>query len=189
VLKPNVIVVHGIHTKDSATWMDSLVSAFQRAGYPARKWTYGDVSALTTRWKNPGRAERLAREIRPGDVVVGHSNGACLTWMAAELGAPMGGAVLLMPALDKDKVLAPHVNWVNLYTNAFDEAVPWAELLFRGGHPWGAQGRDGLTQRDSRYDRYRTELLLNMPAGHSAILGDPLWEDHIVMGVERRYGN
>ena len=141
-MKPRITIVHGIHTNDNEVWMDYLVARFQHHGWDARKWTYGYALALTTRWQNPGRAKTLAAMIRPGEVVLGHSNGGCLAWMAAELGAPIGGAILLNPALDADKVMAPQVPWVNLYTNKYDEAVPWAGLFI--GHPWGAQGRDGI---------------------------------------------
>ena len=190
MLKPRVIVVHGIHTNVGAHWMDAYVDAFRAAGFPAEKHTYGYAYALLTRLQNPGRASALCDLVRPGDVLVGHSNGGCLAWMAAELGAPLGGAVLLNPALDTDKVLDRRVPWVNLYCNRHDEAVRFAGVFPR--HPWGAQGRDGLSVL---CDRYRTTFTdraqRGVPAirGHSAVLDSPEWLGHVVRGVEARLGN
>jgi pimeloyl-ACP methyl ester carboxylesterase len=153
-VRRRILIVHGIHTNEWDSWMDYLVHAFRAAGWEASKWTYGYAHAVLTRWQNPKRAETLANMIEPGDIVLGHSNGGCLAWMAAELGAPMGGAILINPALDCDRVMAQHVPWVNLYPNRHDKAVPLASWFgFRdiAPHPWGAQGRDGLAVNDARY--------------------------------------
>ena len=192
-MKPRVIIVHGIHTNDNAGWMRYLEWRFLQNGWRTYVHTYGYARAILTRWQNPGRAEALADLIEPGDVVLGHSNGGCLAWMAAELGAPMAGAILLNPALDRDKLMAPQVQWVNLYTNRFDEAVPWAEMLFRGSHPWGTQGRDGISVPDvPRYRVVETSIpRVDAPAvrGHSAILATdalPAWSNVIVRQAEAR---
>ena len=167
-----ILIVHGIHTRDSAGWMDRFVDAFRDAGWDASKWTYGYVYAVLTRWQNPGRAEKLAATIRRGDVVLGHSNGCCLAWMAAKLGAPIGGAILLNPALDTDKVMAKQVPWVNLYPNRHDHAVPFAGFFPR--HPWGPQGRDGISVKDGRYRLFFTDegIPNRVPRvkGHSGVL-------------------
>ena len=190
-MKPQITIVHGIHTNDNAAWMDYLVARFQHRGWDARKWTYGYASAALTRWQNPGRAKTLAAMIRPGEVVLGHSNGACLAWLAAELGAPMQGAILLNPALDTNKLMAKQVQWVNLYTNRYDEAVPWARVFV--GHPWGSQGRDGISVPDvPRYRVVETSVPRNdAPSvrGHSAVLSPdalPQWSDVIVRQAEAR---
>ncbi len=185
--KPRILIVHGIHTNDNAAWMDYMVSAFRDAGWDASKWTYGYAYALLTRFQNPGRAKKLAAMVRPGDIVLGHSNGACITWMAAELGAPMGGAILLNPALDTDKVLARQVPWVDLYANRYDEAVPLASLFV--GHPWGPQGAEGITIEDARYRTVWTDSEPPMVRGHSAILAPEvitLWTAKIIRSAEAR---
>ena len=186
-MKPRLLVVHGIHYRDSAGWMDYMVEAFNEAGWDAAKWTYGYAYALLTRIQNPWRASKLLEIIQPGDVVLGHSNGACLAWMAAELGAPIGGAILLNPALDTDKVMAPQVKWVNLYANRQDEAVPLAKIFV--GHPWGAQGRDGLKVSDRRYQTTWTDEEPPRVYGHSAILAPSaisLWTQRIIRDAEER---
>lgn len=183
-----IIIVHGIHTNDSEGWMDFLVDAFAARGWDASKWTYGYAYAVLARLQNLRRAEKLYAMIEPGDVVLGHSNGACLAWMASHLGAPMGGAILLNPALDTDKVMAPHVPWVNLYPNRYDKAVSWARLFAL--HPWGAQGRDGLTVRDARYRTTWTERTPPPVAGHSAVLAPdvlPAWSQRFISDAEARF--
>ena len=177
-----IIIVHGIHTDDSEGWMDRVARGFKEDGWDARVWTYGYAYALLTRWQNPGRARKLAEIIPPGSVVLGHSNGCALAWMAAELGAPIQGAILVNPALDTDKVMAPHVPWINLYPNKHDEAVKIAKLL--PAHPWGAQGRDGLTVSDPRYlTRWTHEptRLAKAVEGHSAV-----WEPKVIHGWTRQ---
>ena len=166
--KPRLLVVHGIHTNDDAGWMEWIVEEFRAAGWDARSWTYGYAWALLTRWQNPGRAKKLAAIIEPGDIVLGHSNGCTLTYMASMLGAPIGGAILLNPALDTDRVLGVQVPWINLYANRGDCAVPFAGLFPR--HPWGPQGCEGLTVHDPRYRTVFTDEGKPRVWGHSDIL-------------------
>lgn len=180
-----VIIVHGIHTGEDATWMDQLASMFREKGLPTLVWTYGYAYALLTRWQNPGRARKLAELIHPGDIVVGHSNGGALAWMAAhDEFAPLGGAVLLNPALDRNRVMPIHVPWVNLYPNRYDVAVKVAKIF--PAHPWGSQGQGGLSREDNRYlTRFTNE---SGPSGelavrgHSAVINEGLlsWGPRIV---------
>lgn len=188
-VKPRVLVVHGIHTNDDAGWMDYMVRRFIDAGFRAEKWTYGYAYALLTRFQNPGRARKLKALVRPGDILLGHSNGCTLIWMAGQLKAPIGGAVLLNPALDTGRVMAQHIPWVNLYPNEDDTIVGLADTLFPA-HPWGAQGRDGLKYEDSRYLTVFTRNSFPPPvSGHSDILSpgkiEP-WTDRIITHVEVR---
>lgn len=195
-MKPRILIVHGIHhtTNESAPdWMDHLVSAFRDTGWDAAKWTYGYAYALLTGIQNPGRAKKLAELIQPGDVVLGHSNGCCLAWMAAELGAPIGGAILLNPALDCDKVMAKQVPWVNLYANHYDEAVPLTEfpvlrkLFF--STPWGEQGRNGISVKDDRYQTVWTDSEPPRVYGHSGVLAPgaiSVWASRMIRDAEDR---
>ena len=186
-MKPRLLVVHGIHCNDSVGWMDHIVMAFNDAGWDAAKWTYGYAYAMLTRIQNPWRARKLLDIIKPGDVVLGHSNGACLAWMAAELNAPIGGAILLNPALDTDKVMARQVPWVNLYPNSQDEAVPWAKTFV--GHPWGAQGRDGITVPDDRYKTVWTDQEPPRVYGHSGVLAPSaisIWTSRFIRDADER---
>ena len=166
-----IIIVHGIHTNDDSVWMTTIAGAFAEAGFETQVWTYGYAYAIFTRWQNPGRARKLKTLIRPGDIVLGHSNGLCVAWLAAMSGAPIAGAVGINPALDADKAMPAQVPWVNLYPNRKDEAVKVA-LVFPK-HPWGDQGRRGLAFNDPRYlTRFTNEGYGAAPPvyGHSAVL-------------------
>jgi len=183
--KPRIWVVHGIHTNDrSDGWMDFLTEAFNAAGWDARKWSYGYAYAMLTRLQNPGRASKLCDLIEPGDTLLTHSNGGCLAWMASLLGAPFTGWISIAPALDADKVAAPQVRWVNLYANHYDDAVKIARIF--PAHPWGAQGRDGLSVEDHRYRTTFTDSAFNnLPRviGHSGMLSAenlPAWSVRLV---------
>ncbi len=190
---PRIIIVHGIHTNDHAAWMTTIRDAFGAAGFDVLVWTYGYAYALLTRIQNPGRAKKLKALIGPDDIVLGHSNGCCLAWLAAQAGAQMAGAVFLNPALDRDKAMPEHVPWVNLYPNHADIAVEIA-LIFRK-HPWGDQGQHGLAFNDRRYlTRFTDEEFGRAPPvfGHSAVLEPaPLavWSQVFVHDVLHRLGD
>lgn len=188
-----VFIIHGIHTSQDVEWMDRLSSMFFDRGFSTRVWTYGYAYALLTRWQNPGRAKKLAALIQPGDIVVGHSNGCALAWLAAwDYKAKWGGAVLMNPALDCDRVMPPGVPWVNLYSNQHDLAVKVAAFFPK--HPWGAQGKVGICLRDDRYLTRFTHDPGPMKAspirGHSAIINEGLssWGKVIVQDVLDRVG-
>lgn len=196
--KPDVIIVHGIHTNDANdAWMDYLVWKFGRAGWGARKWTYGYAYALLTKIQNPGRARALKDLVKPGDWLLGHSNGGTLIEMASKRGAPIEGAILLMPALDTHRVLGKQVRAVNLYYHPDDEWVGLAGFL--PDHPWGPQGRDGLSVKDERYMQVNVKhgepqigTLLEdgrIIGAHSGILAqDKLgpWSDRIIDEAQAR---
>lgn len=187
-MKPRIIIVHGIHTTaEGAVWMDYLGDQLFRAGFCSHKFNYGYAAAFTARWRNAARAERLAKFIQPGDVILSHSNGGTLTYMAAKLGAPMGGAIMVNPALDSSRVLASQVPWINLYVNRGDKAVDLSATLI--GNLWGDQGRVGLTVADPRYKIIFTDLGTPRIWGHSAILHSKnlaAWTPQIIADLESR---
>lgn len=185
--KPRVVIVHGIHTNDDEAWMAYLEATFKRAGWDAHVWTYGNVSWWSVRFLNASRAKKLAAIIQPGDVLLAHSNGCTLTWMASHRGAPISGAILLNPALDTEKVLAPQVKWVNLYFNKDDTAVGLAGIFI--DHPWGPQGRDGISVNDIRYLQVPTHDGHPPVSGHSDVLTPeklPRWTERFIADAERR---
>ena len=143
---------------------------------PTEYHEYGNLWAVETRWKNHGIAERLAKLVQPGDVLVGHSNGAAL-WLRAvrDFGAPAQGLVLLNPALKDDIEFPSGLKFVHIYYNDDDEAVPWAR---RSPHwltdpLWGDMGSDGYKGRpNGAVSQFDCERTLGLPVlhGHSAII-------------------
>jgi pimeloyl-ACP methyl ester carboxylesterase len=170
-------LLHGIHTKPGSRRLQDLVPiVVEASGRPVVYHEYGDIWAIQTRWKNPGIARRLVKLIQPGDILVGHSNGAAI-WMRALMeGAPARGLVLLNPALDDetDFSVAPHLEWIHVYYNDDDEWVPWAARAPKWllDPLWGDMGRDGYRGTDWRVLQTDCEHTIGMPSlrGHGAIL-------------------
>jgi len=193
------MIVHGIHTNTSkAAWMDYVANKFFENGWCAHKFNYGYAVGLLTRYQNHERAMKLASIILPGDVVLGHSNGGTLIDLAANMGAPIEGAILLNPALDEDRVMPEQVKWVNLYPNRHDVAVKISALFL--AHQWGAQGHNGISREDARYTTTFTDDLhylsngseLPMLKGHSDIIHPynlPAWTERIIEDANKRYVN
>ncbi len=153
---PTVHILHGIHTSEPSGGVVKLLKPyFENAGFgDIIVHSYGYIFAVTTRRKNPEIVEEILPKIKPGDIIVGHSNGGTLAYMLAERGAPISGAVLINPALDANKALAKQVRWIHVYFNKDDGAVWWSRILFIN-HPWGEQGRVGYNGKpDVRYSNF-----------------------------------
>lgn len=170
-----VHLLHGIHTsKNSRRLADLAPIVEQASGLPVVYHEYGDILAIQTRWKNPGIAERLAKLVEPGDVLVGHSNGCAIWTRVLMLGAPAQGVVLLNGALDDSIEFPPQLKWAHVYFNQYDKAVPWAERMPKWllDPMWGDLGRDGYRGKDPRVTK--TDCFNSPPfpplAGHSAII-------------------
>ncbi len=138
---------------------------------------YGKIMAIQTRWKNPGIAERLLPSIEPGDVLVGHSNGATVWMRCLQMGAPAAGFIALNAALKDDVEVPPQLKWMHVYYNEHDKAVPLTNFPFLrqlAFDPlWGDMGRDGYCGADRRvkqWDGWNREDKLPRLAGHSTIL-------------------
>jgi pimeloyl-ACP methyl ester carboxylesterase len=149
-------LLHGIHTEEGDNTVANLSPHLSvSTNLSVIYHRYGYASAFTTRALNPLRAETLAREVSPGDIAVGHSNGACLIWMMAkDYGCRFSGVVLINPALDEDKGFSKESvsHFIHVYYNGGDKAVSWAEFFF--GHPWGQMGKIGYTGNDDRVRNY-----------------------------------
>lgn len=170
-------LLHGIHTSRTSRRLANLAPIVAAETMePVVYHEYGDIWAVETRWKNPGIAEKLFPEVKPGDALVGHSNG-CAIWLRVLLmGAPARGLVLLNPALadDTDFSLLRQLEWVHLYYNDDDGAVPWAQRSPKilCDPLWGDMGRDGYWGGDWRVTQINCERAAGLPklSGHSAIL-------------------
>lgn len=178
-------LLHGIHTSRKSRRLLDLRETVERiSGIETVYHEYGNLLAIQTRFWNPRIAERLAKEVKPGDILVGHSNGCCLWMRVLMLGAPAVGAVFLNPALKDDISIPPQIRFLNVYYNDDDEAVPWAQ---RSPHwltdpLWGDMGRDGYKGMDERVVSVDCEHTSGLPAlrGHSAIITPPnaaLWAE------------
>ena len=171
-----VHLVHGFNVSDNGRGStDRLVPYFRKAGFTTRQHDYGWMGLLGARFRDPRIAARIARTVKPGDIGCGHSNGCTILAMAADLGTPFAGLVLINPALEADRVVARQVRWIDVYHNRGDVAVKASEFLdwlpwnLGGGHPWGDMGNKGFVGTDARYRNYDCGETWPPVSGHSAI--------------------
>lgn len=180
-----VHLLHGIHTKRGSESVVNLRPHIAKgSGLPVVYHEYGDIWALSTRHYNPRIAAELMSSIKPGDVLVGHSNG-CAIWMRClELGAPAAGLVLLNAALRDDILFPSQLKFAHVYFNCYDEAVPLTsfpvlqQLFF--DPLWGDMGRDGWRGDDKRvaqFDCWNREDELPGLSGHSSITHKDVADD------------
>lgn len=160
--------LHGIKTFANRNSFTSRFAAECRRGglYPAEEHHYGYLSPVAARWKNFEIAETLWETIPEDSIVVAHSNGATLLWMLDQMGKKFKGAVLIQPALDREKLLH-RAEWVHVYFNKKDCAVSLSRLLL--AHPWGPQGKDGPLREPEHYQVFDTMNTEEMPQarGHN----------------------
>lgn len=169
----NIHVLHGIHTSEQNQNIGRLVPILERCTpYPVMYHNYGYALGLLTRFQNPKRAAKIVKHIQKDDICIGHSNGACLIWLMAQIDAPMSGAILINPALDDDRTFKPHLKFIDVHYNQYDEAVGIAKTFFLLDHPWGAMGRDGFRGNDPRvtnFDNGNITVKDYIVRGHSDI--------------------
>ena len=174
-----VHLVHGFNVSDSGrATTDRLAPYFRDKGFATRQWDYGWVGLVGVRFANPRVAARLAAAVEPGDIAVGHSNGACIVMDAADLGAPLDGLILLNPAVECDRKAAGQVKWWHVYYNSADGPVeaselldwlPWNGRLWGKEHFWGNMGNRGFTGSDDRCRKFDCSIYEPPIAGHSTI--------------------
>lgn len=184
--------IHGIHTSDPAVSVGKLAPFFEEAGFSTKVHKYGYAWAIGTRFMNNGRAKEIGKFVQPEDIIVGHSNGGCLAWMIANQ-QPVKGLILINPALDDDAVFDTRLQWVDVYFNHTDGAVPWANIFV--GHPFGDMGQEGYTGQDKKVTNINCcnghKDLLPCVDGHSAIFKEPNltpWAGFMILRTRSRYG-
>lgn len=165
-------IVHGFNVTDRGkATTDKMITPLEEQGYEIREWDYGWKFLLGTWYTNPRIARQIAREVRQGDIGVGHSNGCAILYRASQM-ASFGGMVFINPALDKDK--APDCKWFHIYHNAGDTPVKMSKYI--PGVYWGEMGRTGYIggHPHTNYDGQST-LGLSYLDGHSVFFEHNEW--------------
>lgn len=139
-------------------------------------WTGLLLGLLRVRFITPREAGRLASIVQPGDVGIGHSNGAAVLAEACARGAPFERLILLNPALRVDR-LPEHPALRRVYVLCADddwvvEAGRWLRRLsplrlIGKETPWGAMGRRGYIGPDPRGINIRLRSALAVPGDES----------------------
>jgi len=137
-----VILVHGIHAREGSNNMNALWPWLQRhlPEHSVMLHEYGFMGFWQARFDNSWQAAVLADKVDDGDVIITHSNGAALAYLAVrDYGARPVGIININPALDRWRTAA--VEWVETIHSKGDRWVWLSQWL--PGHIWGDQGRVG----------------------------------------------
>lgn len=151
-----VHIIHGIHSSEGKSTPGLCIPELREAGYDIEVHHYGRAYAISSRFRNQGRAEGIAPKIEPHDFILAHSNGCDITRRILDIGVIINGVVLLQPALDEDTIFALGNYWLNVFHNDHDKATWVAKYFLWFGHPWGAMGRYGYSGNDTRIRNYDT---------------------------------
>lgn len=137
-----IVVVHGIHAAEGESHVWQLRPGLEaETGLEVGVFEYGFMSFWSARFRNSKIAERLAAIVQPGDVIVNHSNGAAVTYLACrDFGMRPSVVACVNPALDND-LLFRGASETDVYYNAGDTWVGLASILI--GHVWGDMGKVG----------------------------------------------
>lgn len=173
------ILVHGYNVRDGgAGTTDGLRPLLEAAGYEVLEFDTGWRGLFMVRFGNAKRARRLARMIREGDLLIGHSDGCNLinlaSWCLANSSRPTPKFVVYInPALDRDTQLAPQIHRALVCHTPSDDVVKMAKLL--PFHNWGDMGACGYSEKDpgktdTRYVNLSHESMGVANAGHSGVL-------------------
>ena len=162
-------LIHGVNTWDGGRGsIDRLKPLLEKDGYEVLEFDYGLTFLLGARFGNGRRAKKLAKQVKPGDVAIGHSNGCAISHRATYLGAPFKQLINISAALDRD--LVPEwatVRDLTVYYSPSDTAVKaanWIPFVI-----WGDQGRVGCTVKHKYVHNYDKDKLLGTDLGHSKV--------------------
>lgn len=147
-IQKRILLVHGIYSKEGESSVWNMKAPLEKSTeLPVVVFEYGYLHPVQARFSNPGIAHRLADVMEPGDIVVNHSNGAAVTYLATrDFGARPSGVVMINPALDEWRM--PVCDWAHVYYNGDDEVVWWSHLL--PGNVWGEMGKIGFIPKGKR---------------------------------------
>lgn len=182
-MKPQILLIHGYNVWDKGdTTVGELRGYYAAEGCPYHILKYGHFGLWDTRTKNDDVARQATAFITNADrpvIVVGHSNGAAIIYLAMKLyGAKPAHVVLVNPALVRNLRMPEQCPSVDIWHSPSDAPVKWAKWLpSTQMRPWGDMGAYGPSYTDDprlnvinkehefavsskeHSDAFRTELL------------------------------
>lgn len=157
----NIIFIHGFNDGDEGEDNVDLLAPYARAkGYNpvTQDMDYGWRFLLGVRYRNRSSAKKLLKLYKPGDIVVGYSNGCAIIAMAIDMGLPVKHCIFIHPALDANWVAPLRVRRVDVYYSENDKTTKtagWIKYsplnLFSKKHYWGDMGTNGPRKRKNMY--------------------------------------
>lgn len=167
-------VVHGFNVRDGgAQTVDRLRAHGEAARLFWHQHDYGRIGLCGVRDRGLKIAREIARQVRPGDWGLGHSNGCMELLEAAWQGARFDRLIFINPALDSDAPAPWHTRRIDVWHVPGDLAVTLARYL--PFHPWGAMGSTGYTGRDARWRNFNARFVSSFKGGGFAF---PFWNRH-----------
>ena len=95
--------------------------------------------------------KRLVKQVHPGHVIIGHSNGATIAYRLSKE-VYVKGLVLINPALNSNVEFDKRLGFVHVYWSKKDWVV-WVSRLMPFSL-WGSMGRTGYTGEDARVRQF-----------------------------------
>jgi pimeloyl-ACP methyl ester carboxylesterase len=138
-----IIMIHGWRVRDRGKrTLGPLADALRDLEHEVILYSYGYVfTRRKTEMVSRKTAKLLSTKIEPGDVVIGHSNGARVAFELSFYAPLIRRMVWLNPALDPDVVPAKTVQKCLVVHSKRDRATRIAKWL--PGSIWGAMGTVG----------------------------------------------
>lgn len=169
--KSRIVLLHGIEGERRGAGISLLKPYFEAKGFSVALPHYGalplfglGLSALI----NPRVADTLSNYVCENDILVGHSNGATISYLVS-LKKRVRGCVFINPALDPEDL--PASDFTHVYFNRGDWIVRASALVpFNDWGCMGACGYIGLPQyRVHNFDCGAPTANLPRINGHSTI--------------------
>jgi len=162
-------LIHGFNTWDNGDKTIGQLQPFLEAdGHEVIRFKYG-WTFLAGAWLwNDNRAERLAKQVKPGDIAIAHSNGASILHRACRLLpiVPFLQVIYINGALDRDLVpLWNSVKSMVVYYSPHDQYVTKARWI--PGVIWGDQGAVGCTVNHPSIKNFDESKILSAKIEHS----------------------
>lgn len=124
-------LIHGVNVSDGGE--QSIGRLAPHLSGDVHLVDYGWTGVITLRCTNRAVVADLMRKVKPGDVLIGHSNGALICWeLAQRLGNRLGAVVVINPAMRRDTrwpdglpvlCLANSTDWVVQLGRVWSRAV------------------------------------------------------------------
>ena len=150
-------LIHGIKTQDAERSTISFLQ-YLLTGFRTKIVDYGYVPAIAApiiSLLNRCVVKKLADQIRPRQILIGHSNG-CAVAYALSNKMPVHGLVLINPALDCDVKFNSGLKFVHVYWSKKDR-VTWLSK-FVPFSQWGSMGTEGYTGDDPRVKQWEMDV-------------------------------
>ena len=147
-------LLHGIKTRDpersSISFLRYIMPRFKVIALSYGNWPV--LFAILMPIVNHFVVKAFVRQIRPGQILIGHSNGCTVAYGISQK-LYTKGLVLINPALNSDVEFDPFLEFIHIYWSPNDR-VTWLSRLMPFSL-WGAMGTIGYTGADARVRQFK----------------------------------